>query len=65
MYPGEVGFCFGVSARYVMSLLIKAVSRLRRKVQFLSISCELGSTSKYSQLNLSMPSLSLSQSADL
>ena len=49
--------------RLGMLLLIKVVRR--KKVQFMSISCELGSMSKYSRFSLSMSSLSLSQSADL
>ena len=51
--------------RLGMLLLIKVVRRSRKKVQFMSISCELGSVSKYSRFRLSMLSLSLSQSADL
>ena len=34
--------------RLGMLLLIKVVRRSRKKVQFMSISCELGSMSKYS-----------------
>ena len=51
--------------RLGMLLLIKVVRRSRKKVQFMSISCELESMSKYSRFSLSMSSLSLSQSADL
>ena len=51
--------------RLGMLLLIKVVRRSRKKVQFMYISCELGSVSKYSIFRLSMLSLSLSQSADL
>ena len=42
--------------RLGMLLLIKVVRRSRRKVQFMSISCELGSMSKYSRFSLSMSS---------
>ena len=42
--------------RLGMLLLIKVVRRSRKKVQFMSISCELGSMSKYSRFSLSMSS---------
>ena len=48
-----------------MLMLIKVVRHSWKKVQFMSISCELGSMSKYSRFSLYMSSLRLSQSADL
>ena len=58
-----MGFSFGVSSRYV--IVNQDSQTFTKKVQFMSVSCELGSMSKYSRFSLSVSSLSLSQSADL
>ena len=58
-----MGFSFCVSSRYV--IVNQGSQPFAEKGPVLSISCELGSMSKYSSFSLSMSSLSLSQSADL
>ena len=59
-----MGFSFCVSSRYVI-VINQGSQTFAKKVQFMSISCKLGSMSKYSRFSLAMSSLSLSQSADL
>ena len=46
-------------------LFISVVRLSRKKVQFVLMSCEFGSESKYSSVSLEISFLSLYQSADL
>ena len=48
-----------------MVLFISVVRLSRKKVQFVLMSCEFGSESKYASVSLEISFLSLYQSADL
>ena len=48
-----------------MVLFISVVRLSRKRVQFVLMSCEFGSVSKYSSVSLEISFLSLHQSADL